>query len=106
MLDFLTFRWFVAPYALPVFYYLGAVGIPVAGLLMTRWVMRRFPVMQRSARMGRDAASALLTPGQRALAIAFFVVSLLLLELFWRMMFEFLVAFLQMHAALTAPLAA
>ena len=102
MLDFLTFRWFVAPYALPVFYYLGALGIPVAGLFMTRWVMRRFPIVQQSARLGRDAAWALLTPGQRTLVIVFFVAGFLLMELFWRIMFEYLVAFLQMHAALTA----
>jgi hypothetical protein len=106
MLDFLTFRWFVAPYALPVFYYLGAVGIPVAGLLMTRWVMRRFPAMRDSARLGRDAAWAFLTPGQRILAIAFFAASFLLMELFWRLMFEYLVAFLQIHAALTGTNAA
>jgi hypothetical protein len=30
LLDVLTFRQFLAPYALPLFYYLGALGVPFA----------------------------------------------------------------------------
>jgi len=102
MLDFLTFDWFVAPYALPVFYYLGAIGIPVGCWFAMLWLGRRFPTARQAAMAGQRSVWLVLSPRQRGYVLLGFLTGFLLMELFWRMLFEYLIAFLQIHEALTA----
>jgi hypothetical protein len=86
MWDFLTFRIFVAPSILTFIYYLGAVVMPLAAWSVSWWLKHRyFPDYK--------------LPKQIYLYIVF-LFCFLCMELFWRVMFEFLIAYFDMHDAL------
>lgn len=99
-MDFLTFKSFISTECLIVFYYIGSVVLP-AGLwfLMLRLV-GKYRVIQAAYEAGKTRLWGMLTTKQRFQLVAFFLVLLLLAELFWRMLFEFLVAYMQMRDAL------
>ena len=86
MQDFLTFQTFITPKILILFYYIGAVAMPLVAWSASWWLKRRyFPDYK--------------LPKQIYLYIIF-LLCFLCMELFWRMMFEFLIAYFDMHDAL------
>ena len=86
MLDFLSFRTFITPSILITFYYIGAVLIPLIGWSASIWIKRRyFP--------------ELVLP-KRFYIYAIFAICFFCAELFWRMIFEFMIAYFDMHDAL------
>lgn len=95
--DFLVFRAHISPAVLLVTYYVGALLIPV----LVYDVSRRFN--QRLAREDWKVPDRYRTQllARRGRVIGYALLALLLGELAWRMMFEFLVAYFQMHEALT-----
>jgi hypothetical protein len=96
VVNFLTFRSLISPYALLGFYYLGAVLMPVLAWLFWRWLGRRYGwLRQVQAEVGAFSRQ-ILSPGQRFWIFLACVLCFLLMELFWRMMFEFLIAYLHM----------
>lgn len=95
--DFLVFQIHVSPAVLLVTYYAGAVLIPVLVYDMTRRFHQR--LAQKDLDATRRYKAQLLT--RRGRVIAYAVTALVLSELAWRMMFEFLLAYFQMHEALT-----
>lgn len=96
VVKFLTFRSLISPYALIGFYYLGAVLMPIVAWLFWRWLARRYdwvrPVRDEVAALSRK----LLSPKQRLGLFLACLVCFALMELFWRMLFEFLIAYLHM----------
>lgn len=98
--DFLVFRSFVSPVALLIFYYLGAVVVPFVSWLLAAWVWRRYALVDHTAHTIRGLIEALTRPRDRWLVVAQTVLAFLFLELLWRMMFEFLMAYLQIRDAL------
>jgi hypothetical protein len=98
--DFLSFQTFVSPYALIVFYYLGALVMPLATWGLMVWARRRAQVLGDAYEFARGLALDRLSPRQRALVIALALGAFVFMELLWRMMFEFLIAYLQMRDAL------
>jgi hypothetical protein len=99
-IDFLNFRLFISPYVLVAFYYIGALGMPVASWLFLLWIRRRFAITGEI----HDAATTALvdTTGRknRVLFYLMFLACFLCMEVVWRMLFEFLMAYLQMREAL------
>ncbi|MEA3419827.1 MAG: DUF4282 domain-containing protein [Campylobacterota bacterium] len=86
MIDFLTFRSFVTPAVIIFIYYIGAVVIPLLSWLLIRWGKNRyFPNVILEYRLYLYAA----------FAFCFFC-----MELLWRMMAEFVIAYFDMHDAL------
>ncbi len=86
MYDFLMFRVFVTPTLLLVIYYVGAVLMPLFVWLAWLWLKRKyFPEV--------------VLPKQVYISI-FFLLGFLMMELFWRMMFEVVIAYFDMHDAL------
>jgi hypothetical protein len=86
MWDFLTFQSFITPKVLTLFYYIGAVLMPLLGWSMMRWLKHRyFPDF---------------IPPKRFYLYLIALLCFLCMELFWRMMFEFLIAYFDMHDAL------
>ncbi len=102
-IDFLSFRTFISPHALLVFYYLGAIGMPLVAWATFAWLRRRYPRAGQLISSGREFAWSTTGLRQRVLLIGMFLGSFLIMELLWRMMFEFLFAFLQMRDALVFP---
>lgn len=96
LLDFLSFRSYVSPYALLAFYYLGAVLMPLAMVFFWFWLKRRFPRLDMAQRQVESAGRNYLSPMQRAGLLLACVFCFLLAELFWRMMFEFMIAYFHM----------
>lgn len=96
LFDFLAFRTLIAPSLLILTYYLGAVLIAALVIDLTRRFHRQLVRKLREAsgepRMGNVPL--------RARVAAFAVAAFLIGEIGWRMMFEFLLAYFQMHDAL------
>lgn len=93
LLDFLSFRRYVSPYALLVFYYLGAVVMPLAMIFLWIWLKRRYQWLDRAQRQMDSAGKDYLSSLQRVGLVLACVFCFLFAELFWRMMFEFMIAY-------------
>lgn len=106
LLDFLSFKTFLSPWALLSVYYLGAVGVP----LLCWWLAYRVfhhpairPVTPQLANLANATAKLVqqaTSRAQRIKAGLTFLLLFLFMELFWRMMFEFMLAYLQMRDAM------
>ncbi len=102
--DFLTLKFFVTPYIMVLLYWLGAFVVPVLASLFTAWLVSWIRSHEAGA-SGIDSVNGWLNrmPYARSLKMvagSVFVVTFLLLELVWRMLFEFLIALFNIHDAL------
>lgn len=118
--DFFAFRTFIAPGVLYITYYLGAVSIPVFAWLLARQARTRAlevraraqevaaraqAVAGRAVEMGAGVPAAWV--GDAGLGLAGWarvagvaLATFVLMEIGWRMLFEFLLAYFQMREAL------
>ncbi len=90
LIDFLSFKSFISPYMLFIFYYMGAVLVPYFSFKYGK----KFYLYIR-------ASVEEIVPDEYRFKI--FLLSMgmfIFLEILWRMMFEYLLAFLQMRDAL------
>jgi hypothetical protein len=97
IVEFLNFRSFVSPGILKVTYFTGAFVVPVLVWFLLRKAGQRYPRL-----LGIPATkgySALNTKGKVRL-IAFFAVFVVVTEILWRMVIEYLIAYLQIRDAL------
>ncbi|MFT7861211.1 MAG: DUF4282 domain-containing protein [Sulfurimonas sp.] len=99
-MEFLTFKSFISTEALIFFYYLGAVVLPFAIWYLTSWFIQKFELIQLLYKTGTEKLWNLLTPIQKAKYVFIFTILFLFTELFWRMLFEFLIAYIQIRDAL------
>jgi hypothetical protein len=100
MTDFLTFDTMISRHALLIFYYLGALVMPVAAWLVALYLIRRFNSARAIYEAGMGLFAATVPLRWRLLGLVLFVAAFLFMELMWRMMFEYLIAFMQMRDAL------
>lgn len=98
--DFLIFRLFVSPYLLVAFYYVGAIGVPVGGWIFSDWVRRKYRLVSEAHESVKAAILKTTRRRDRLLFAMLFISIFIFLEIIWRMMFEFLIAYLQMRNAL------
>lgn len=96
ILDFLTFRILVSPYVLLIFYYLGAVMMPLAMWIFWRWLKKRYVWLSQTQEELGDLGRQYLSPARRALIVFGCLLCFFMMELFWRMMFEFVMAYFHM----------
>lgn len=96
--DFLSFRVLMTPAILVVVYYFGAITGPLAIF----WFMRKIgqATTEASAFPRRGRLRGSFTGEHKGWLIAAGIVMLVLLEIFWRMIFEFFIAYFQIHNAL------
>ena len=99
-MDFLTFKTFISTEVLIIFYYLGALILPIGLWLLLTWLIRKYRLLNTAYESGKELLWKSLNRKQQIKFIAFFVISFLFTELFWRMLFEFLIAYMQMRDAL------
>jgi len=99
-MDFLTFKSFISVEVLILFYYIGALILPVSIWLLMRWVIRKYHFLNNTYESGKEVLWKSLTIKQQAKLTAIFITCFLFMELFWRMLFEFLIAYMQIRDAL------
>ncbi|MGI6253131.1 MAG: DUF4282 domain-containing protein [Aminivibrio sp.] len=96
--DLLTFRYFISHNILPIFYFLGAAGIPFLAWRIARR-LQSLPGENLSGAV-RQIEEAFAENMSRSRVYGLFFLMFILMEIGWRVMFEFLMAFLQMREAL------
>ena len=99
-MDFLTFKTFISTDALIVFYYLGAFILPVGLWVLLNWVVRKYKLICATYESGKEMLWKSLSRKQKIKFVTFFITLFLLMELFWRMLFEFLIAYMQIRDVL------
>ncbi len=90
MQDFLTFRTFISPSLLMFFYYFGALVIPLVSYKLSKWLKQSY----------LKDVNIRIRPEQRLWVIGLFLACFFCMELFWRVLFEFFIAYFDMHDAL------
>jgi hypothetical protein len=96
--DLLTFRYLISHSVLPIFYFLGAAGIPFLAWRIARWLQSLLGENLSGAVRQIEETFAEKSGGSRVYGLFFLM--FILMEIGWRIMFEFLMAFLQMREAL------
>ena len=100
MTDFLAFNNFISIKALIVFYYIGAVIMPIGLWFVLVWLVRKYDFLTVTYQAGIDILWNALATRQKVKLSAAFLITFLFMELFWRMLFEFLIAYMQMRDAI------
>lgn len=99
-MDFLTFKSFISTEVLIVFYYIGAVILPVSLWYFIIWLIRKYNFVDTAYIKGKEVLWLSLNGRQKIKLITLFALFFFFMELFWRMLFEFLIAYMQMRDAL------
>ena len=94
MIDFLTFQVFITPSLLIVMYYFGVIAIPFVSYIIAKWVKSSY-----FKDVGNEIKNTL-SAKQRLLIIGIAFFCFLCMEIFWRVIFEFFIAYFDMHDAL------
>ena len=100
MMDFLTFKTFISTEALIIFYYIGALILPIGIWIFLTWLIRKYKYINTAYENGKVIVWKSLDKQQQMKLVSFFIATFLFLELFWRMLFEFLIAYMQIRDAL------
>ena len=99
-MDFLTFKSFISTEVLIFFYYIGAIILPAGAWYLVTWLIQKYELVNIAYEKGKDTIWNSLNKKQKNKLIIFFVSSFIFMELFWRMLFEFLIAYMQIRDAL------
>ncbi|WP_415405683.1 DUF4282 domain-containing protein [Sulfurovum sp. CS9] len=98
MRDFLTFQTFITPSLLILMYYIGALLIPVVSWYLAEWIKTSY--FTEISKSIKEEIQTRTTAKQRFIVYTAFIICFLCMEIFWRMMFEFFIAYFDMHDAL------
>ena len=99
-MDFLTFKTFLSIDALIVFYYAGAVVLPLLVWSFSAWVLQKYKIVDFVNQHKRRLTGKPFNRSRRIKMILLFIWLFVFMELCWRMLFEFMIAYMQMHDAL------
>ena len=99
-MDFLLFKTFISPIALIMFYYLGAILMPLFIWFATWWFIKKFYLIEKGHNSIKKGLWTLLSFKYKMIFTLFFIMLFLFMQLLWRMMFEFLIAYMQIREAL------
>ncbi len=108
-----------------VFYYLGSFLMPIALWISLFWVIKKYAFLEKIYRSDKKSLFVMLiiwlirkikffdkyfyeklkwrnfSFSQKIKFVLLFIALLFMFELFWRLIFEYLIAFMQMHEALS-----
>lgn len=99
-MDFLIFRRFISVEALIVFYYIGAIILPIVVWVYAKLLMKKYNLISESYLKRKGFLWELLNRKQKAKLTGLFISIFIFVQLLWRILFEFLIAFIQMRDAL------
>jgi hypothetical protein len=88
--DLLSFKTFISPYMLYIFYYMGAVLVP---LVMLKYSYKIYAFLEIDI-------NQIIPKEYKFKVYSISILMFIFLEILWRMMFEFLIAYLQIRDAL------
>ncbi|WP_407275800.1 DUF4282 domain-containing protein [Halothiobacillus sp. DCM-1] len=94
--DFVRFRTLISSEVLIGFYWLGAVVMPGFAFWFWRWSRARYPLLRTGAAELGHWQQQFLSPRLRLALLLAAIAAFVLMELFWRMLFEFLIVYLHM----------
>jgi uncharacterized BrkB/YihY/UPF0761 family membrane protein len=97
MQDFLTFKTFISPTVLTIMYSFGLFIMPIFTWFVISKVKKYIPSQIIEF---KNKAFSQMRLQDKVKVIFFALLMLLCMEICWRMMFEFLIAYMQMHDAL------
>lgn len=98
MRDFLTFQAFITPALLIWAYYMGAILMPIASWYLAKWIQTSY--FSKISASIKEEIQAHTTAKQRFIVYTAFIICFFCMEIFWRVMFEFFIAYFDMHDAL------
>ena len=99
-MDFLTFKKLISIEVLILFYYLGALIFPIVAWLLFSWLIQKYQLLHTIGSKGKEIVWGVLSRKKKSMLIALFILLFLFMELIWRIMFEFLIAYIQIRDAL------
>ena len=99
-MDFLSFKHFISIPVLIGFYYMGAVVMPIFLWIASIWLVKKYQFINMLHKKSKETLWCFLNIKQKILFITLFATAFLFMELFWRMLFEFLIAYIQIRDAL------
>ncbi len=97
MQDFLTFKTFISPTVLTIMYSFGLFIMPIFTWFVISKVKKYLPSHIIDF---KNQAFSQMRLQDKVKVILFALLMLLCMEICWRMMFEFLIAYMQMHDVL------
>ncbi len=98
--DFFLFRKFISQDVLIIFYFFGAVVLPFFIWKFYLLIVKKVKIFNSFKDSFSKNIWEKLSIQQKIYFITFFTVMFLFCELIWRMMFEFLIAYMQIRDAL------
>ncbi|HVL00713.1 MAG TPA: DUF4282 domain-containing protein [Dongiaceae bacterium] len=104
LLDVITLKFFITPYLIVLIYWFGALVVPLVVWLVCRWLLGKLREHELTA-TGLDSFNQGIDRLPRADQLRgyfwiAFTLGFLFLELLWRLLFEFLIAYFHIHDAL------
>ena len=102
MSDFLTFKTFISIDTLIVFYYLGAVVVPAVSFWFVKWIALKLKMFNIDYEKIKTFTLSKLNTSQKFKIYFFALLCFTFMELFWRIFFEYLIAYMQIRDALVA----
>jgi hypothetical protein len=107
IMDFLSFKTFISPYILIICYFIGAVIIPITSILLVKWAKNKWIKSKYYSNLKNEILpplkiSQFIPLKIRLYSIIAAIILFISLEIMWRMLFEFLIAYLQIREALVS----
>jgi len=99
-MDFITFKSFISTEVLIIFYYIGALILPVGVWILVSWLLKKYKYVDAAYKNGKEVIWGSLNQKQKIKIAGLLISCFLFMELFWRMLFEFLIAYMQIRDAL------
>lgn len=93
----------MSPAVLVVIYYAGAIMAPVLAFWFYKKAIEKVdqsPMAAHKVKFKAAIQKSEMLQGNKGKAIILAIMAFLMMEFFWRMMFEFFIAYYQMHNAL------
>ena len=97
MQDFLTFKTFISPTVLIIMYFFGVFVMPFIAWWMSLKIKKYFPLEMESFKSNIFSKMRL---KDKIIWISIVLLILFFMEICWRMMFEFLIAYMQIRDVL------
>ena len=99
-MEFIVFKSFISIEVLIIFYYIGAIILPIIVWVYSKPLIKKYQLFSESYFKGKDFLWRLLNKKQKVKLIGLFIPFFIFVQLLWRILFEFLIAFMQIHDAL------
>jgi len=93
MWDILTFNQFITQDILIFFYYIGVVTIPVVLLFSREYLIQNISLLKKLD----DKIQSSLNLKEKTIMLVSFITVLIFVELGWRMIFEMMIGYFDMH---------